>query len=480
MQSRLCKRTGGNVCICCRQGNDLVAVAVSAIHGGAQQLGFTQGQRGSGGRRLHQRWHGVGFDADRQRARQTADAVRVQRPYMQVVAAIRQGGKACLLALYLCIAQHLVALRIAADAHQPALCLWHGRQRDIQPLRVFIQAGQGLCTGRGQQCRDRAGLAIGRHGHAKVRVERLHGGLSAGQRLHGHLALQYSGCGAAVGLQLHVKAGAAHTGGSNGRAYVQMALGIRLAGHLYIYTALLQFEDGLQAARTATAAQLAQLHGGSSAHLNQAAVCQLDGDECIGRELQLVTFLERHARLHRHGGCGAAVAQLGTALHKVHRSRSLAHQPHGHFQHGAGLQAVRAAHLVVALQGLPERGIAQIALGNLGQRVASHDAVGNDLLRLRRLLRSSRQHQGAAQGHGAGQCGNAEGSAWEHGSSRKCGVALARVAVQAVAQTVDRSNGIRIAGPQLQDLPQAGHMGVQRTRQHFGVLAPDRLTQVVA
>lgn len=134
----------------------------------------------------------------------------------------------------------------------------------------------------------------------------------------------------------------------------------------------------------------------------------------------------------------------------------------------------------MALQGLPERGIAQIALGNLGQRVASHDAVGNDLLRLRRLLRSSRQHQGAAQGHGAGQCGNAEGSAWEHGSSRKCGVALARVAVQAVAQTVDRSNGIRIAGPQLQDLPQAGHMGVQRTRQHFGVLAPDRLTQVVA
>ena len=172
-----------------------------------------------------------------------------------------------------------------------------------------------------------------------------------GQRLHRHAPLQHGGRRVALRRQLHIKHRAAHTGGGHGGDDFKLPLCVRLAGNLDFNAPALHLQHRLQAARTATAAQLAQCQLRGRLHVHGAAIGQLDCNKRIRRQRKAVAFLQGHAACRR--GRGAAALHVGIAMHIVHRRCGRAQQLTGNFQYRAGLQPVGAGNAVVALQSRP-------------------------------------------------------------------------------------------------------------------------------
>ena len=391
------------------QRGDFQHIGLGLLHRGAAQGGGASAAHRIWGGGLWQGGDGVGFDAQRHLCLVAPDALGIDAAHLQPVLAVGHGHKAGVRAVELGIAQHLGAILVGQDVHAVGLGAGDGRQGQVQPLRIVAVLGQVGAGRGGQQRGGAAHLTIGLDGHAVTGIQRRAGGAGLGRlRQLGCPGLQcdlatLDGGGAALGAGLHVKARAAHAGGGHGGQHLQRARGIALAGDVHLHAALLQFDHRLQAARAATAAQLAQGHIGAGLHAHRGTIGQAHADKSVGLQLQAVALLQLLAAFHALRGTATA-REGGAPLEVIDTGTGAAQQAQGDVQHLPGWQAQRVDTSVVRLQLLPQAGIAQIALGQLLQRVTGAYAV--------------LQHRQGA-GIGAGllrQCAHAEGAAQQRWS----------------------------------------------------------------
>ncbi len=150
-----------------------------------------------------------------------------------------------------------------------------------------------------------------------------------GQRAARRGPSQRGGRRVALRRQLRIKHGAAYAGGCHGGDDFKLSLCVRLAGNLDFNAPALHLQHRLQAARTATAAQLAQCQLRGRLHVHGAAIGQLDCNKRIRCQRKAVTFLQGHAACRR--GRGAAALHVGIAMHIVHRRCGRAQQLTGNF-----------------------------------------------------------------------------------------------------------------------------------------------------